>query len=94
MAATLDLGQLTERDKLLMQRKISKHGLGLRSMEKKLEFLFLAGLMKSIKSIKHTFPNLSGALNYTIKGESGYERQLADALSTLQKLSSIKLRNL
>ena len=34
VAATLDLGELTERDKLLMQRKISKHGLGLRSMEK------------------------------------------------------------
>ena len=34
VAATLDLGVLTERDKLLMQRKISKHGLGLRSMEK------------------------------------------------------------
>ena len=36
VAAILDLGELNERDKLLMQRKISKHGLGLRSMEKKL----------------------------------------------------------
>ena len=94
VAATLDLGVLTERDKLLMQRKISKHGLGLRSMEKNLEFLFLAGFMRSIKSIKHTFPNLSGALNYTIQGESGYGRQLADALSTLHRLPSTKLRNL
>ena len=68
MVATLDLGELNERDKLLMQRKISKHGLGLRSMEKNLEFLFLAGFMRSIKSIKRTLPNLSGALNYTIQG--------------------------
>ena len=40
VAATLELGDLDERDKLLMQRKISNHGLGLRSMEKNLEFLF------------------------------------------------------
>ena len=32
IAATLDLGHLTERDRLLMQRKISNHGLGLHSM--------------------------------------------------------------
>ncbi len=38
VAATLDLGVLTERDKLLMQRKISKHGLGLRSMGKNWSF--------------------------------------------------------
>ena len=41
VAATLELGDLNERDKLLMQRKISNHGLGLRSMEKNLEFSFL-----------------------------------------------------
>ena len=61
VAETLELGNLTERDKLLMQRKISKHGLGLRSMEKNLEFLFLAGFMRSIKTIKNVFPNMSNA---------------------------------
>ena len=35
VAATLDLGDLTDRDKLLMQRKISKHGLDLRRSMKK-----------------------------------------------------------
>ena len=59
-----------------------------------MEFLFLAGFMRSIKSIKRTFPNLSAALNYTIQGESGYGCQLADALSTMLKLPSTKLRNL
>ena len=50
VAATRELGNLTKRDRLLMQRKISNHGLGLRSMEKNLEFLFLAGFMRSITS--------------------------------------------
>jgi hypothetical protein len=66
VAATLELGELTDRDKLLLQRKISKHGLGLRSMEKNLEFLFLAGFMRSLKTIKNTFPNINEALQYTI----------------------------
>ena len=65
VAETLELGVLTERDKLLMQRKISKHGLGLRSMEKNLEFLFVSGFMRSIKTIKNTFPNINKALQYT-----------------------------
>ena len=34
VAATLDLGELNERDKLLMQRKIYKHGFGFRNTEK------------------------------------------------------------
>lgn len=94
VAATLDLGELTERDKLLMQKKITNHGMGLQSMEKNLEFFFLAGFMRSIKLIKNTFPNLNKALQYTVEGESGYGRQLADALSTLQHLPSQKLRAL
>ena len=81
VAATLELGHLTDRDRLLMQRKVSNHGLGLRSMEKNLEFLFLADFMRSITSIKHTFPNFNRNLQYTIQGDSGLGRQLADALS-------------
>ena len=92
MADTLDLGDLNKRDKLLMQRKTSGHGLGLRSMEKNLEFLFVSGFMRSIKTIKNTFPNISKALQYTTEGESGFGRQLADALSTLHQLPSRKLR--
>ena len=77
-----------------MQRKISNHGLGLRNMEKNLEFLFLAGFMRSITSIKHTFPNFNRTLQYTIQGDSGLKRQLADALSILHKLPSGKLQEL
>ena len=94
VAAALDLGILTERDKLLMQRKISNHGLGLRSMESNLEFLFLAGFMKTVKSIRHAFPNFLGALESTLEADSGYGLQLLDALEHLQRLPSRKLRTL
>jgi hypothetical protein len=61
-------------------------------MEKNLEFLFLAGFMRSLKTIKNTFPNINEALQYTIQGESGYGCQLADALLALHALPSRKLR--
>ena len=77
-----------------MQRKISNHGLGLRSMEKNLEFLFLAGFMRSIKSIQQAFPHFSRILEYTIEGDSGFGRQLADALSTLHRYPSQRLQEL
>ena len=78
----LDLGTLTPRDRLLMQRKISDHGLGLRSMETNLEFLFLAGFMKTVKSITMAFPNFLPVLSSTLDADSGYGRELADALET------------
>ncbi len=62
VADALDLGTLTQRDKMLMQHKICNHGLCLRSIESNLEFLFLAGFMKTVRSIKHAFPNFLGAL--------------------------------
>ena len=77
-----------------MQRKISNHGLGLRSMESNLEFLFLAGFMKTVKSIRHAFPNFLGALESTLEADSGYGLQLLDALEHLQRLPSRKLRTL
>ena len=48
VAKALELGELDARDKLLMQRKISDDGLGLRSMEGNLEFLFLSGFTRSV----------------------------------------------
>jgi hypothetical protein len=87
----LDLGMLTDRDKLLMRRKISNHGLGLRSMESNLEFLFLAGFMKTVRSIRHAFPNFQATLECTLDADSGYGLELMDALDHLQQLSSQKL---
>ena len=94
VANALDLGILTDRDKLLMQRKISNHGLGLRSMESNLEFLFLAGFMKTVRSIKNAFPNFLDTLECTLEAESGYGIELMDALAHLQELPSRKLRAL
>jgi len=77
-----------------MQRKISNHGLGLRSMESNLEFLFLAGFMKTVRSIRHAFPNFSDTLDCTLEAESGYGLELSYALAHLQDLPSQKLRAL
>jgi len=63
-------------------------------MESNLEFLFLAGFMKTVKSIRHAFPNFLGALESTLEADSGYGLQLLDALEHLQRLPSRKLRTL
>jgi len=94
VAEVLDLGTLTPRDRLLMQRKISDDGLSLRSMEANLEFLFLAGFMKTVKSITTAFPNFLPVLSSTLDAESGYGRELADALETLRETHSQKLLDL
>ena len=52
--ATLELGDLNERDKLLMQRKISNHGLGLRSMEKNLERIPLSCWLHAVDKVNPT----------------------------------------
>ena len=95
MADALDLGPLTKRHKLLMQRKLSNHGLGLRSMEANLEFLFLAGFMKTVKSITFAFPHFSPTLASTLEGESGYGLQLTEAFNnSLKRTHSQTLLNL
>jgi hypothetical protein len=94
VADVLDLGVLTPRDKLLMQRKISDHGLGLHSLEANLELLFLVVFMKTVKSITTDFPNFMPTLVSTLEAESGYGRQLADAHETLRKTHSQKLLDL
>ncbi len=60
-------------------------------MEANLEFLFLAGFMKTVKSITTAFPNFLPALLSTLEAESGYGRQLADALEMLRDTHSQKL---
>ena len=80
VAQVLELGQLTQRDILHMQRKISNHGLGLRSMENNLEFLFLSGFARSIKTIKESFPHSSEVVDFTLHADQGYGRLLQDAL--------------
>ncbi len=56
---------------------------------------FLAGFMKTVKSITTAFPNFLPALLSALKAyESGYGRQLADALEMLQNTHSQKLFDL
>ena len=86
VAKVLELGVLTDRDKLLMQRKISDHGLGMRSMERNLEFLFLAGFMRTAGTIQKSFPHFTAVLQHTLSGESGYGRELTEALQGLRDI--------
>ncbi len=80
VAQVLQLGELTQRDILQMQRKISNHGMGLRSMENNLEFLFLSGFARSIKTIQKSFPHSSEVIDFTLFADQGYGRLLQDAL--------------
>ncbi len=63
-------------------------------MEANLEFLILAGFMKTVKSITMAFPNFLPVLSSTLIADSGYGRELADALETLRESRSQKLLNL
>ena len=55
------------------------------------ELLFDAEFMKTVKSITAAFPNFLPALLSTLEAESGYGRQLADALEMLRDTHSQKL---
>ena len=87
VAEVLGLGTLNERDRLQIQRKVSNHGLGLRSMEGNLEFLFFSGFARSIKTIREGFPHFAYVLEHTLEADSGYGRQLQDALDHLHSLA-------
>ena len=49
-------------------------------MEGNLEFLFLSGFARSIKTIQNSFPHSSEIVNFTLYADQGYGRQLQDAL--------------
>ena len=92
VAKALGLDELNARDKLLLQRKISDHGLGLRSMEGNLDFFSFR--VHAVSAIKRAFPTFHEVLNHTLEGESGLGRDLMDALEYLRGLPSQKLVNL
>jgi hypothetical protein len=98
VAQVLGLGTLNARDLLQIQRKVSNHGLGLRSLEYSLEFLFFSGFARSIKTIREGFPHFMYVVEHTIEADSGYGRQLQDALDHLHSLAlsmgAEKLRDL
>ena len=98
VAEVLGLGVLNDRDLLQIQRKVSNHGLGLRNMEHNLEFLFFSGFARSIKTIRDGFPHFMYVAQHTMDGDSGYGRQLQNALDHLHSLAlsvdAVKLRDL
>ena len=98
VAEVLGLGTLNACDLLQIQRKVSNHGLGLRSLEYSLEFLFFSGFARSIKTIREGFPHFMYVVEHTVEADSGYGRQLQDALDHLHSLAismgAEKLRDL
>jgi hypothetical protein len=86
VASTLQLGQLRERDILQFQRKISNHGLGLRSMEENLDFLFLSGFARSIKTIQESFPHFVSITKHTLSAEHNYGIHLQQSLNKLKSI--------
>ena len=97
VAEVLGLGVFSDRDLLQIQRKVSNHGLGLRNMEFNLDFLFFSGFARSIKTIRDEFPHFMYVAQHTLEAESGYGRQLQDALDHLHSLAisvnAVKLRD-
>ena len=65
VAQVLGLGTLNARDLLQIQRKVSNHGLGLRSLEYSLEFLFFSDFARSIKTIREGFPHFMYVVEHT-----------------------------
>ena len=67
-------------------------------MEHNLEFLFFSGFARSIKTIRDGFPHFMYVAQHTMDGDSGYGRQLQDALDHLHSLAvsvdAVKLRDL
>ena len=63
-------------------------------MEANLEFFFLAGFMKTVKSITSAFPHFNPTHASTLDGESGYGLQLTETLNTLKRTHSQTLLDL
>ena len=55
---------------------------------------FLLASCGQLRQSSTRFSNFNSTLQYTIQGDSGLGRQLADALSTLHRLPSPKLQEL
>jgi len=79
-------GQFTLREKLQLQRKLSSHGFGFRSISFNLNFLFLDGFAKSVRCLSH-WKAATEAINHAAQGEGTYGAALFYALEELKALA-------
>jgi hypothetical protein len=85
LARILDMpgGSFTMREYLQVQRRLSDHGFGFRSMAESREFLFISNFARCIKLLKSRFPQAEKVFEHTIEGDAGYGAELHLALDSL-----------
>jgi hypothetical protein len=98
LARILDIpgGKFTMREYWQVQRRLSDHGFGFRSMAESREFLFVSNFARCIKLLTARFPQARKVFEYTSEGEAGYGAELRLALDSLhaQAERSAKLKAL
>ena len=85
LARILDIpgGRFTMREYWQVQRRLSDHGFGFRSMAGSREFLFVSNFARCIKLLKARFPQADKLFEHTIEGDAGYGAELRLALDSL-----------
>ena len=98
LARILDIpsGVFTLREYWQVQRRLSDHGFGFRSMAESREFLFISNFARCIKLLMARFPQAGKVFEHTIEGDAGYGAELRLALDSLhaQAERSAKLKAL
>jgi hypothetical protein len=98
LARILDIpsGLFTMREYWQVQRRLSDHGFGFRSMAETREFLFISNFARCIKLLMTRFPQARKVFEHTIEGDTGYGAELHRALDSLhaQAERSAKLKAL
>ena len=97
LARILDIpGKFTLREYWQVQRRLSDHGFGFRSMAESRDFLFVSNFARCIKLLMVRFPQATKVFEHTIEGDAGYGAELRLALDNLhaQAERSAKLKAL
>jgi hypothetical protein len=94
LARILDMsgGSFTIREYLQVQRRLSDHDFGFRSMAESREFLFISNFARCIKLLKSRFPQAGKVFEHTIEGDAGYGAELHLALDSLHAQAERKTK--
>lgn len=88
----------TEREKLQLQRKLSDHGLGFRSMEHSVSFLFLSGFARAMHVLHDKNQPLGRndavrkSIDWVVRAEQGYGAALQGALEDLWSIADEQMK--
>ena len=89
-------GKFTMQEYWQVQRRLSDHGFGFRSMAESRQFLFISNFARYMKLLTVRFPQAGKVFQHTIKGNAGYGAELRLALDSFhaQAEQSPKLKAL